>query len=307
MNFDGILFFPVTPFDADGRVDDDLLREHVATTLAHAPRRRLPRVRHRRVPRAVGRRGRARRAGRDRDGRRPRARRRRHGRTARPRRRPSPAPPPTPAPTRCWCCRRTSSAARRRDSSAYVEAVAAASALPVVDLPPRHRAVLGRHGAPARRATPRSSASRTASATSALAQQIVRAVAETGRDDFAFFNGLLTAELTQGAYRGHRHPAVLVGGVRDDPRDRERVLPRLRRRRRGAPRARCSTASTRRSCACATRRPGFGVSLIKAGLRLGGLPVGSVRAPLRRPDPRAGGAPRRASSPPGARCCDGDG
>jgi 5-dehydro-4-deoxyglucarate dehydratase len=26
--------------------------------------------------------------------------------------------------------------------------------------------------------------------------------------------------------------------------------------------------------------PGFGVSLIKAGLRLGGLPVGSVRPPL---------------------------
>jgi 5-dehydro-4-deoxyglucarate dehydratase len=33
-------------------------------------------------------------------------------------------------------------------------------------------------------------------------QLIVRAVAESGRDDFAFFNGLLTAELTQGAYRG---------------------------------------------------------------------------------------------------------
>jgi 5-dehydro-4-deoxyglucarate dehydratase len=31
--------------------------------------------------------------------------------------------------------------------------------------------------------------------------------------------------------------------------------------------------------------PGFGVSLIKAGLRLGGLPVGGVRAPLVNPTP----------------------
>ncbi|WP_205789388.1 dihydrodipicolinate synthase family protein, partial [Microbacterium sp. CPCC 204701] len=37
MNFDGILFFPVTPFDTAGRVDDDLLRTHVGTTIAHAP------------------------------------------------------------------------------------------------------------------------------------------------------------------------------------------------------------------------------------------------------------------------------
>ncbi len=33
--------------------------------------------------------------------------------------------------------------------------------------------------------------------------------------------------------------------------------------------------------------PGFGVSLIKAGLRLGGLPVGTVRAPLVDPTRRA--------------------
>ena len=37
MDFDGILFFPVTPFDAEGRIDDDLLREHVSTTLGHSP------------------------------------------------------------------------------------------------------------------------------------------------------------------------------------------------------------------------------------------------------------------------------
>ena len=35
--FDGILFFPVTPFDADDRVDDELLRRHVGTTMEHGP------------------------------------------------------------------------------------------------------------------------------------------------------------------------------------------------------------------------------------------------------------------------------
>ena len=37
MDFNGILFFPVTPFDAAGRIDGDLLREHISTTLRHSP------------------------------------------------------------------------------------------------------------------------------------------------------------------------------------------------------------------------------------------------------------------------------
>ncbi|WP_415855717.1 dihydrodipicolinate synthase family protein, partial [Sinomonas sp. G460-2] len=37
MNFDGILFFPVTPFDAEGRVDPGLAREHVASRLPYGP------------------------------------------------------------------------------------------------------------------------------------------------------------------------------------------------------------------------------------------------------------------------------
>ena len=37
MNFDGILFFPVTPFDASDRIDTDLLATHIARTLEHAP------------------------------------------------------------------------------------------------------------------------------------------------------------------------------------------------------------------------------------------------------------------------------
>ena len=37
MEFDGILFFPVTPFDAQGRVDTAVLEQHLTTTLAHRP------------------------------------------------------------------------------------------------------------------------------------------------------------------------------------------------------------------------------------------------------------------------------
>ena len=46
MKFDGILFFPVTPFDAQGRVDTGVLEQHLGRALAHAPGRGLPRVRH---------------------------------------------------------------------------------------------------------------------------------------------------------------------------------------------------------------------------------------------------------------------
>ena len=34
---DGILFFPVTPFGADGTVDTGLLAEHLRRGLAHGP------------------------------------------------------------------------------------------------------------------------------------------------------------------------------------------------------------------------------------------------------------------------------
>jgi 5-dehydro-4-deoxyglucarate dehydratase len=117
-----------------------------------------------------------------------------------------------------------------------------------------------------------------------VVQEIVSAVAAIGRDDFLFFNGLLTAELSQGAYRGLGVPlyssaafamipevatayydAYIAG---DEQRRLELIdgfyapLVRLR-----------------------DQVPGFGVSLVKTGLRLGGLPVGPVRAPLVDPNP----------------------
>jgi 5-dehydro-4-deoxyglucarate dehydratase len=117
-----------------------------------------------------------------------------------------------------------------------------------------------------------------------LAQQIVRAVAAEGRDDFAFFNGLLTAELTQGAYRGIGIPLYSSAAFAMIPEVANAYY-----------RAYVDGDEERRAALLdgfyaplvqlRDETPGFGVALIKAGLRLGGLPVGSVRAPLVDPTP----------------------
>ena len=116
------------------------------------------------------------------------------------------------------------------------------------------------------------------------AQLIVRAVAEEGRDDFAFFNGLLTAELTQGAYRGIGVPLYSSAAFAMIPEvaaahyrayiagDEDRRLQLL-------------DGFFRPLVALRDETPGFGVSLIKTGLRLSGMPVGGVRAPLVDPSP----------------------
>ncbi|WP_350347536.1 5-dehydro-4-deoxyglucarate dehydratase [Agromyces sp. G08B096] len=116
-----------------------------------------------------------------------------------------------------------------------------------------------------------------------LAQEIVLAARATGRE-LALFNGLLTAELSQGAYRGIGIPlyssavfAMLpevasayyrayVGG---DEQTRVRLLDGF----------------YRPLVALRDETPGFGVSLVKAGLRARGVPVGPVRPPLVDPTP----------------------
>jgi 5-dehydro-4-deoxyglucarate dehydratase len=161
---------------------------------------------------------------------------------------------------------------------AYVEAIAAASDLPVIVY---HRANAQFSPDSVRRlaANPRVVGFKDGAGDVGTAQLIVRAVAETGRDDFAFFNGLLTAELTQAAYRGIGIPLyssaafAMVPDVAnayyrayiDGNEDRRlELLDRFY-----AP-----------LVALRDETPGFGVSLIKAGLRLSGMQVGSVRAPL---------------------------
>jgi 5-dehydro-4-deoxyglucarate dehydratase len=112
-----------------------------------------------------------------------------------------------------------------------------------------------------------------------LAQEIVSTVRAAGHNDFLFFNGLLTAELSQGAYRGIGMPLYSSAAFAMAPEiasayyeayksgDEERRLLILNRFYVPLVNLRDQT-------------PGFGVSLIKAGLRLQGVPVGSVRPPL---------------------------
>jgi 5-dehydro-4-deoxyglucarate dehydratase len=115
-------------------------------------------------------------------------------------------------------------------------------------------------------------------------QEIVSVVGEV-RDDFAFFNGLLTAEASQAAYRGIGVPLYSSAAFAMAPaiarafydayiaEDEERRLRILR-------------DFYFPLIALRDETPGFGVSLVKAGLRLQGVPVGGVRAPLVDPDAR---------------------
>ncbi|KNC18802.1 5-dehydro-4-deoxyglucarate dehydratase [Arthrobacter sp. RIT-PI-e] len=164
---------------------------------------------------------------------------------------------------------------------AYVEAVAAASSLPVVVY---HRAN-ARFSAAAMKhlaANPKVIGFKDGVGDVGLAQEIVSAVGESGREDFLFFNGLLTAELTQGAYRGLGIPLYSSAAFAMAPDvanayysayttgDEERRSELLREFYGPLVRLRDQT-------------PGFGVSLIKAGLALDGFAYGSVRPPLTDP------------------------
>lgn len=164
---------------------------------------------------------------------------------------------------------------------AYIEAIANASALPVI-VYHRGNAKFTAAAMVELAANPKVIGFKDGIGDVGLAQEIVTAVRATGRSDFQFFNGLLTAELTQGAYRGlgmplyssaafAMAPEIATAYYRaymdgDDARREELIagfyapLVRLR-----------------------DETPGFGVSLIKAGLRQSGLAVGSVRPPLMDP------------------------
>lgn len=282
MRFDGILFFPVTPFAPAGSIDHDLLGSHVADGVAHGAGGVFPAcgtgefhalsaaeataVVETAVAAVAGR---------------------------------VPVVAGTGGPLGHAVATARGAAAAGADALlvlppylvggpqaglvAYVEAVVAASDLPVIVY---HRANAQFTPASMRHLAenPRVVGFKDGAGDIGTTQLIVRAVAATGRDDFAFFNGLLTAELTQAAYRGigvplyssaafAMIPDVAVAYYRayvagDEDRRRELLdvfytpLVALR-----------------------DETPGFGVSLIKAGLRLGGTAVGGVRAPLVDPTP----------------------
>lgn len=167
---------------------------------------------------------------------------------------------------------------------AYVEAVLAATSLPVI-VYHRGAATLSVPSVARLLANPRVVGLKDGVGDVALAQAFVLEARRAGRDDLLFFNGLLTAELSQAAYRAIGVPLYssavfamapdIANGFyrayRDGDEERQRRLldgfyaPLVRLR---------------------DETPGFAVALIKAGLRLGGLEVGPVRPPLADPDTR---------------------
>ncbi|MCU1410083.1 MAG: 5-dehydro-4-deoxyglucarate dehydratase [Rhodoglobus sp.] len=161
---------------------------------------------------------------------------------------------------------------------AYVEAIAAATELPLI-VYHRGTAQLTVASVEALAAHPRVAGFKDGVGDIALAQEFVLAAGRSGRTDLQFFNGLLTAELSQRAYRAIGVPlyssAVFAMApevatawfdaytANDDARIDELLdgfyapLVRLR-----------------------DTTPGYAVALIKAGLELAGLRVGGVRPPL---------------------------
>lgn len=161
---------------------------------------------------------------------------------------------------------------------AYIEAVADASSLPVIVY---HRGNAKYTAASMTRLAenPKVIGFKDGLGDVGLAQEIVSAINASGRRDFALFNGLLTAELSQGAYRGLGIPLYSSAAFAMAPEIAKAYYD-----------AYMSGDEARRNALLEgfyaplvrlrDQTPGFGVSLIKAGLRLGGLPVGSVRPPL---------------------------
>ncbi|MGN6125982.1 MAG: 5-dehydro-4-deoxyglucarate dehydratase [Humibacter sp.] len=288
MRFDGVLFFPVTAYAADGSVDAALTAEHIASRLDHAPGgvfaacgtgefHALSAAEVGEVVRAsvdvVG------------------------GRV------PVVAGAGGPLGHAIECARRAADAGADAllvlppylvsgpiaGTVAYVEALLEASTLPVI-VYHRGTAALTADAVARLAANPRVIGFKDGVGDVGVAQQIVRAVEASGRDDIALFNGLLTAELTQEAYRAIGIPLYSSAAFAMAPRvakafydayidgnDARRLeildafyLPLVRLR---------------------DEVPGFAVALVKVGVRLGvagspGLPVGGVRPPLVDPNER---------------------
>ncbi|MER7505412.1 5-dehydro-4-deoxyglucarate dehydratase [Nonomuraea pusilla] len=117
-----------------------------------------------------------------------------------------------------------------------------------------------------------------------LLQRIVLTVRASGAQGFTFFNGLPTAELTVPAYRGIGvdlyssaafafAPEVALAFHRAVTGGDEELARRL------------LTAFYLPLVELRDLVPGYAVSLVKAGVRLRGLDVGGVRAPLTDPAP----------------------
>lgn len=166
---------------------------------------------------------------------------------------------------------------------AYVDAVLAASDLPVI-VYHRGSATLTRDAVQRLVENERVIGLKDGVGDVGLAHEIARIVENSGRDDLSLFNGLLTAELTQEAYRAIGVPLYSSAAFAMVPE----VSAAFYRAYADHDDARCAALIDgfyRPLVRLRDEVPGYAVSLVKAGVRLGGLPVGSVRAPLTDPTP----------------------
>lgn len=165
----------------------------------------------------------------------------------------------------------------------YVEAIAAVTELPLIVY---HRDGARFTAASVERllADPRVVGIKDGVGDLATAQEHVRAVARAGRTDVRCFNGLPTAEVTQPAFDalgiGDYSSAVFAMAP-----DIATAYLRALRTGDGTTRLRLLDGFYLPFTRLRDEAPGFAVALIKAGVRLGGLPVGRVRPPLVDPDP----------------------
>ncbi|MEV0150093.1 MULTISPECIES: 5-dehydro-4-deoxyglucarate dehydratase [unclassified Nonomuraea] len=267
MNLSGILFFPVTPFDAAGRLAEEVLAEHIRRGLAHRPGGvfvacgtgefpALSEAEHEAAVQVAV-------------------------KTAR-----GEAPVVAGAGGPLGSALRQARAARdagadglllmppylavgpREGFTAYVRAIA--EVLPVI-IYMRGSVVLSPEQVVELARIPGVVGLKDGLGDIDLIQRIVLAVRREIGPDFAFFNGLPTAELTMGAYRGigvelyssavfafaPEIATAFLAGAGDLLTEFYEPLVRLR-----------------------SKVPGYAVSLVKAGVRLTGLDAGPVRPPL---------------------------
>lgn len=164
---------------------------------------------------------------------------------------------------------------------AYIEAIVAVTNLPVIVY---HRANSQVTRASASRlfANPQVAGLKDGTGDIVLAQQFVLEAQKAGRD-VLFFNGLLTAEASQAAYRAIGMPLYSSAAFAMAPQVATAFHTAINSGD-SATQQRLLKGFYTPLVELRDEVPGFGVSLIKAGLRLQGRDVGSVRPPLADPD-----------------------
>ncbi|WP_150251583.1 5-dehydro-4-deoxyglucarate dehydratase [Nocardiopsis deserti] len=279
MNFDGILFFPLTPFDSEGEVNEDVLAEHVASGVEHgaggvfaacgtgevhalsaaehaAVVRRSVQVTAGRVPVVAGAGGSV-----------------------------------GTAIEQARAARELGAdailllppylvGAPQRGLVDYVRTVVAASDIPVV-VYQRGSMVFTPQSAAELAAIPRVVGIKDGVGDLGRMHQIVMAVRALRGEEFTFFNGLPTAELTVAAYRSVGVPLYSSAAFAFVPEVADAFY---RASRSGDPLADTLMREFFEPLVrLRDRTPGYAVSLVKAGARLRGVDMGGVRAPFTDP------------------------